>query len=294
MHNAILLCAAMLAADDPAPVQVKVLYGTADENQQRADIDLWISRAVARTGCPLALPYTGWIALTDKSQRLHSANGLYIDGTATVRNGKYDVEIEGCNGFSLDQNVTLKPGERRVVNLSGIPGPDNFFVALKAPISEQAKERADAMKTDVETFHLDLQYNGEQGKPFYRLVVSVPAVVRRRSSPFERIVQIKEDEASRIIGHLARDGFLDSAVDPRNQAKLPPPSMPGYTMKVVTGDMPLYEDLGWGLPMIERLDALREVLPDQGNKDMELFLGRLSGLRKQWEADKAGRKSLKG
>ena len=76
------------------------------------------------------------------------------------------------------------------------------------------------------------------------------------SDPFCRIVQVKEDEAIRIIDHLARDGFLDSAVDLRNKTKLPPPSMPGYTMKVVTGDLPLYEGLGSGLPVIHRLDAL--------------------------------------
>ena len=32
-------------------------------------------------------------------------------------------------------------------------------------------------------------------------------------------------------------------------------------------------------------DALRDVLPDSGQKDMDLLLGRLSGLRAQWEAE---------
>jgi len=48
MHAAILLCAAFLAADPSAPVQAKVLYGTADEEQHRTDVEFWISRAVAK------------------------------------------------------------------------------------------------------------------------------------------------------------------------------------------------------------------------------------------------------
>jgi hypothetical protein len=48
--------------------------------------------------------------------------------------------------------------------------------------------------------------------------------------------------------------------------------------------MPLYEDFGWGLPMIHRLDALLDVLPLRGQKDLDLLLGRLVGLRTQWEA----------
>ena len=43
MTAAFLLCAAMLAADNPAPVQAKVLYGSEPRNEQVADIELWIS-----------------------------------------------------------------------------------------------------------------------------------------------------------------------------------------------------------------------------------------------------------
>jgi hypothetical protein len=284
MTAALLLFAAMLAVDNPAKVQAKVLYGTADEKQHRADIEDWISQALAKTGSPLVQPHISWIALTVERKRIDESNGFIIDGKVTERNGKYEVEIDACAGGPLDKMVTLKPGERRVVKLTDDPAPNNVFIALEAPVSEQAKKRAEAMKANAKSFRLELNYNGGQGKPFYRMIVSVPGVSRRRSSPFERIVQVKEDEAIKIIDHLARDGILDSAVDLRTTIKIPPPSMPGYTMKVVTGDMPLYEDLGWGLPMIHRLDALRNVLPDDGKKDMDLLLERLSGLRKQWEA----------
>ncbi len=36
------------AADNSAQVQAKIVYGAAAEQQQRADIDLWISEAVAK------------------------------------------------------------------------------------------------------------------------------------------------------------------------------------------------------------------------------------------------------
>ena len=284
MSTAALLCAVVFAADNPAQVQAKVLYGTNQRIEQRADIELWISRAVAKTGARLVLPHTGWVALTAKNQRIYTSKqgGFIIDGKATERNGKYEVEIDACDGFSLDQKVTLKPGERRVVKLTDNPAPNNVFIVLEAPLTKKAKGRAEAMKADAKTFRLELIYNGDEDKPFYHPIVSVPDVGDDTSNPFERIIQVKEDEAIRIIDHLARDGFLDNAVDLLTDIKISvfPPTMSGYTMKV----LPYYEDLGWGLPMIHRLDALRNVLPDNATKDMDLLLGRLSGLRAQWEA----------
>ncbi len=287
MNTFILLCAAMLAADDSAQVRVKVLYGTAEEKQQRADIELWISQAVEKAGSPLAQPHTSWISLTGKLQRLYTSpsGGFIIDGRATEKDGSYEVEIEACAGLCLDKKVTLKSGERRVINLNENKSPNNVFLAFEAPLSEQAKKRAEAMKTNVKSFSLELNYNGQERKPFYRLVISVPEVEIDRSSPFNRIVQIKEAEANVIIDYLARDGFFDQAVDLRNKTKQPTPTMPGYTMTATTDDLPLIEDIGWGLPMIQRLDALRNVFPDNGQRDMDLLLGRLSGLRAQWQTE---------
>ena len=284
MNTAILLCAVVLAADNPTHVRAKVLYGAA-AGQQRADIELWISKAVAKAGSPLALPHTGWVALSGKNQRIFTSKqgGCIIDGKATVRDGKYKVVIDGCEGVPLDKTLTLKPGERRVVKLSDIPGPNNIFVALEAPVSEQSKKRAKVLKANAKTFRLELNYNGPEDKPFYRLTLSVPKVGGDRRNPFYRIVQLKEDEALKVIDHLARDGFLDNAVDLLTDIKISvfPPTMPGYILKA----LPFDEDLGWGLPMIQRLDGLRAALPDDGKKDMDFLLGRLSGLRKKWEAE---------
>jgi len=165
------------------------------------------------------------------------------------------------------------------------PGPNKIFVALAAPVGEKAKKRAEAMKANAKTFRRVLNHNGERGKPFYGLIVSVPPAACYLNRPFCRIMFVKEQEASRIIDYMARDGFLDHAGDLGGNVKIPPSAMPGYTMKVMAGDVSLCEDLGWGLPMIQRLDDLRDSLPDGGKKDMDLLLGRLSGWRKQWEAD---------
>ena len=83
MTAALLLFAAMLAADNPAPVQAKVLYGSEPRNEQVADIELWISRALAKSGSPLALPHTGWIALTVERKGIDESSGFIIDGKVT-------------------------------------------------------------------------------------------------------------------------------------------------------------------------------------------------------------------
>jgi hypothetical protein len=163
------------------------------------------------------------------------------------------------------------------------------------PLSEQSKKRAKVLKANAKTFRLELNYNGPEDKPYYRLILSVPKVGGDRRKPFYRIVQLKEDEALKVIDHLARDGFLDNAIDLLTDIKISvfPSKMPGYMMKVDR----FYEDLRWGLSMIQRLDGLRDVLPDASKKDMDFLLGRLSGLRKRWEAEqptldaKVGRKN---
>jgi hypothetical protein len=86
---------------------------------------------------------------------------------------------------------------------------------------------------------------------------------------------------------LGADGFLDRADDLQSNVKLPPPTMPGYTLTVATKGLQLRQDLGWGLPMLRRLDALRTMLDGDAAKEMDLLLGRLSGLRAQWEKEGA-------
>jgi hypothetical protein len=59
------------------------------------------------------------------------------------------------------------------------------------------------------------------------------------------------------------------------------PIGPAYTLQIGK----FSRNLGWGLPMLHRLDALRKVLDGKAAKEMDVLLGRMSGLRKQWQKE---------
>jgi hypothetical protein len=150
----------------------------------------------------------------------------------------------------------------------------------------QAAARAKILKEEIKTFRLDLSYHGEQDKPYYRLLLSVPGISVRRTSPFDLHAQIDEVQAGKIIDHLATEGFLDQAIDAAFK-EIPAPPTPCYTMIVSSGGEAhrheFYAVLGWGLPMLKRLDGLRAVSDADATKQMDVLLGRLSGLRREWE-----------
>lgn len=150
----------------------------------------------------------------------------------------------------------------------------------------QAAARAKVLKEQIKSFRLNLQYHGEQDKPYYGLLLSVPALQVRRSNPVYPHVKISEAEASKIIEHLATEGFLNQAIDDASGMKLPAPPMPCYTMNVSCGGEAhrheFYGVLGWGLPMLKRLDGLRIVLDGDAAKQLDVLLGRLSGHRREW------------
>lgn len=87
---------------------------------------------------------------------------------------------------------------------------------------------------------------------------------------------------------LAADGFLEGAHNLQVKVERPPLTMPSYTLTVRTEDVALREDLSWGMPMLRRLGGLRKVLEGEAAKEMDLLLGRLSGLRAQWEKEAGG------
>ena len=47
-----------------------------------------------------------------------------IEGKAVKKKNGYKIVIDGCAGGGLDGTVTLKPGQRRVLNLSGGRGTE--------------------------------------------------------------------------------------------------------------------------------------------------------------------------
>lgn len=163
-------------------------------------------------------------------------------------------------------------------------------LAAGAEPSKKAQERAAQLKAAAKLLRLDLKYYGQQDKPYYGLTLSVPVVPQLAIDPFYPIVQITEKEAVKIIDHLTVDGFLDQAQD--KAPGKPPNETSGYTLTVrPTGKgEAFYENLGWGAPMLKRLDGIKGILHGNAAKAMDFLLGRLAGHRKEWAAlEKVGR-----
>jgi hypothetical protein len=151
----------------------------------------------------------------------------------------------------------------------------------KQPTTE-ATARAEKLKSRVKEFQLSLNFLGDQDKPYYRLTLSVPKLDAASVKPSFLSAQISEPQAARLIDRLAVEGFLDNAQDQTASLATQHLTKPGYTLMVKTDRGILEGDLGWGLPMLKRLDGLREVLDGDAAKQMDLLLGRLAGHRKEW------------
>ncbi len=144
-------------------------------------------------------------------------------------------------------------------------------------------ERAAAIKADVENFRLDLSYVGESDKPYYALMLSVPPVEAERTSSFSFAQQIDEEQARKIIDHLVAMQTFGRAQNADAIRKMP--AGPLYLLRLRGGDLHLAENLGWSRDMLTRLDGLREVLDGDAQKAMDMLLARLSGHRREWEAN---------
>jgi len=151
--------------------------------------------------------------------------------------------------------------------------------------SKRAAERAAILQTDLKTFMFGLDYLGEQDKPYSSLCLSVRAVLMAK--PY---LQITEAQATKIINHLATEGFLDKASESKGGRSPVERQGRHYRLTVRVGDQggPVqyvqYEEwLSWDMKMLQRLDGLRTVLEGDAAKGMDALLGRLSGHREQWK-----------
>lgn len=148
-----------------------------------------------------------------------------------------------------------------------------------------AEGRAEKLKAGLKTFTLSLEYSGEQSKPYYQLLLSVPPLPLRRSeNPFFQMVWINETQAAAIIDYLTGEGFLLKAQEGPFK-RTPEPPYYALVVQVAGADQPLRYGLvlGWDLQMIRRLDGLRKVLEGDAARAMDLLLGRLAGHRAEWE-----------
>ena len=146
---------------------------------------------------------------------------------------------------------------------------------------DAAAKRLATLKANVKDFQLGLSYGGEYDKPYYRLLLSVPKVNVKQSDAFFLMTQLSEEQALKIIAHLAETGAIDRASEKGEMLKWPEPS---YRLAFGTGDLQLSVSLGWGKDMLKSMDGLRIVLDGNAAKEMDTLLGRLSGHRREWDA----------
>ena len=180
--------------------------------------------------------------------------------------------------------------------LDTVPAPEAATrpattAAASAPASETASigpsklasERAEGLKRDIKNFRLLLVYYGERDEPssYRSLVLNVPPLSSRAKYPDG---QITEAQAQKIIDYLATEGFLDRAEPPGGPLNVfPTPPAPAYRLAVPG----FAENLGWSLPMLQRLDGLRTVLEGGAAKSMDLLLETLAGQREEWKKQAA-------
>lgn len=157
------------------------------------------------------------------------------------------------------------------------------------------------LKQNLTAFSLELNYTGEQDKPFYALRLQVAAVKPANDNdPFNQAVQITEKEASSLIDYLAKCGALRDAypIVPVAASPVPPT---GYNMVITggtnvpapTGEMAIWQlFLGWNLAMCKQLDALQAQLPAGAQQAMAFLQTRISGARAGWETADALNKRI--
>jgi hypothetical protein len=164
-------------------------------------------------------------------------------------------------------------------------------IAAESPRKQptpKAAARAAQLLSGVKAFQIDVLHYGTTDKPFYNLTLSVPWLTRVTEPPFHPLVLIDVDDARKIIGYLLDSGALDNAQEGESITPGHAPTTAYYVLNIraepKSWQKVVYqESLGWGLPMLDRLEGLRKALQGGAARKMDLLLGRLSGYRKTWQ-----------
>ncbi|HUV38755.1 MAG TPA: hypothetical protein VMY39_04035 [Planctomycetota bacterium] len=193
-----------------------------------------------------------------------------------------------CGARTASRSFKLCPAcSRKLGECERCRAPLAAKKTAPADATSGADRRAAVLRENIASFQLDLVYHGEQDKPFYTLTLLRVARPHTRTDVFHPQVVIDEKQVSKIIDHLVVSAFLERAAarNPtvEDERSRKPPAGPCYVLTVRCDTLTAVEDLGWGLPMLERLDALRTVLDGDAAGKMDLLLARLAGLRRAWE-----------
>jgi hypothetical protein len=174
---------------------------------------------------------------------------------------------------------------------------------IAAEPDEITAERLKMLRS-CESLTAAFRYYGEQDKPFYQITYHLgdfDAGADRNS--FDRVTKLDREAMHKLLDALAKDGFLAAARDittkdikPTNGYNLTLTAkkagageefkMLGWQAIKGDGHVELYQPFGWDLKMIDRLEGLQPALKGEAAKDMEFLLGRLSGLKREWQKAK--------
>jgi hypothetical protein len=168
---------------------------------------------------------------------------------------------------------------------------------------ETTAERMKMLRT-CDSLTAAFRYFGDQDKPFYQITYHLGDFdAGAGGNPFERVTKLDREAMLKLLEALAKDGFIAAARDITTKDIKP---TLGYSLTLTAtkkgageefkklgwqaikgdGHVELYQPLGWDLKMIERLEGLQPALKGEAAKDMEFLLGRLSGLKREWQKAK--------
>lgn len=195
------------------------------------------------------------------------------------QNARFTCSRRRCCGrvLAVVLSAVLVSRERAIAAPGDAPSPN-----------AKAATRAAKLMGEIQTFTLRLNYAGQEDKPFYRLLLSVPALAGKdRDNPFQRQAQISGAQAGKIVEFLVKDGFFDVALHGNRNRGPAAPDEPYYTLTVGVangGDTVQFEEWLTFRPLLfQRLDGLRKLLEGEAATGMDFLNTRLSGFRRLLE-----------
>lgn len=207
--------------------------------------------------------------VTDRAEpRRMGAGGMFVATFKAAKIGKSTITLE-----------YKRPWEK------GKPPAETFTLTVEVK-SERAEKRAQQYRGAADKFILRLTCHGPRAKSYTSLMLHQPDI-RFKLTANWRSAPIDKKQVDRIVDFLLTDGFLDRAAD-ISEKKIAYPTDAAYTLKL-TGvpNLVLYENLGWGPEMVQRLEALRNVLDGRAKAAMDDVLKKLGKLKKKGETGAA-------
>jgi beta-lactamase regulating signal transducer with metallopeptidase domain len=146
-------------------------------------------------------------------------------------------------------------------------------------------ERAELLREHADEFEFSLEYRGKEEMSYRSLLLEGPAAPPRGPLVAGCLgARLSKEQVLKLIEHLRTEGFLANAANIAEK-EMAFPTGPTYTL-IVRGPerTAFYEELGWDLKMIDRIDAIATVLEGSAAKAMQTLIDRLSDQRKEWKA----------